>query len=451
MHHLNSTTYDFVRDSTWLSMPGNVHAAARRALLDLLGVAAAGTQTTLSQMIHQHAHAQFAANDNPVRMLFDGRSCSAVGAAMAGGMQIDSVDAHDGHKLTKGHVGCGVLPAVLAAAEYQGKLGEQDLLGALVVGYEVGTRAGIALHRSVPDYHTSGAWVAVAAAAVVTRILDLNVQLSREAMGIAEFHGPRSQMMRCIDHPTMVKDGSGWGAMAGVSAALLARDGFTGAPAVTIEAVELADIWSDLGSHWMITEQYSKCFPVCRWAQPAICAVLALRRQYGFAASAIAAVYVNTFHQARRLANRAPQTTEQAQYSLPFPVAVALVHGSVGVAHIDGDGLRDSDVLALSSIIELNENEAYNQAFPARRISDVTIELKDGRKLHSGATEADGDPESPLADSALDAKYLELATMPLGKHRAETLLHHVRAVGTAPTLDALNQLLYAPTITPSLA
>ena len=57
-------------------------------------------------------------------------------------------------------------------------------------------------------------------------------------MGIAEYHGPRSQMMRCIDYPTMLKDGSGFGAMAGVSAAFLAKDGFTGAPALTIENEE---------------------------------------------------------------------------------------------------------------------------------------------------------------------------------------------------------------------
>ena len=59
----------------------------------------------------------------------------------------------------------------------------------------------------------------------------MNVTQLRHALGIAEFHAPRSQMMRCIDYPTMLKDGSGWGAMAGVSAAYLAADGFTGAPA----------------------------------------------------------------------------------------------------------------------------------------------------------------------------------------------------------------------------
>jgi 2-methylcitrate dehydratase PrpD len=63
-------------------------------------------------------------------------------------------------------------------------------------------------------------------------------------MGIAEYHGPRSQMMRCMDHPTMVKDGSGWGAMCGVSAARMAKAGFTGAPALTLQT----EYWQNLGA-----------------------------------------------------------------------------------------------------------------------------------------------------------------------------------------------------------
>ena len=81
----------------------------------------------------------------------------------------------------------------------------------LVIGYEIATRAGLALHASVSDYHTSGAWNALAAAAIGARALKLDADWTRHALGIAEYNGPRSQMMRCIDHPTMVKDGSGWG------------------------------------------------------------------------------------------------------------------------------------------------------------------------------------------------------------------------------------------------
>src|SRR5918997_4185607 len=100
-------------------------------------------------------------------------------------------------------------------------------------------------------------------------------------------------MMRCIDHPTMVKDGSGFGALAGVSAAYLATEGFTGAPAVLVEDGPAA-IWGDLGRRWTILEQYFKPYPVCRWAQPAVEAAAALMAR-GASASRIAQVEIRTF------------------------------------------------------------------------------------------------------------------------------------------------------------
>ena len=113
-------------------------------------------------------------------------------------------------------------------------------------------------------------------AAVTARRLGLNEDQTRHALGIAEYHGPRLPMMRGVDYPTMVKDGSGWGAMAGVSAGLMAGSGFTGAPALTVEGADVAGIWADLGDRWLITEQYFKPYAVCRWAQPAIAGALAL-------------------------------------------------------------------------------------------------------------------------------------------------------------------------------
>ena len=145
----------------------------------------------------------------------------------------------------------------------------------------------------------------------MARWMKLSPALTREALGIAEYHGPRSQMMRCIDFPTMVKDGSGWGAMAGVSAALLAKAGFTGAPALVWEGADVADLWRDLGKRWRIMEMYFKPYPVCRWAQPPITASLGLLRKHGVSGADIAKIKVETFHNAVRLATRTPKTTDR--------------------------------------------------------------------------------------------------------------------------------------------
>lgn len=376
------------------------------------------------------------------RILFDGRRCSIPGAALAGGMLIDSVDAHDGYKPVKGHVGCGVLPAVLAFSEAEPDVSEAELMSRIVMGYEIGARAGTALHATASDYHTSGAWIALATAAIGSRSLRATAEQTREALGIAEYHGPRSQMMRCIDHPTMVKDGSGWGSMAGCSAALLACDGFTGAPALTIEADDVKDVWADLGSRWTILEQYVKAYPVCRWAQPAIAGVIALQGQHDFTHSQITALKIGTFHESKRLQVRQPMTTEQAQYSLPFPTAAAAVHGEVTPAHIDGAGLQDKQVLRISNLIELEEIEEYNHCFPELRKSHVVIELDDGRSLESGTIEAAGDPENPFSVDEIKDKFMRLASPALTEFGAQALVDAVMACGDGITLRSLNSLIY---------
>jgi 2-methylcitrate dehydratase PrpD len=414
--------FRFIHDLRFDDLPDDVVRQSQRCLLDLIGTAAGGSTTDTARLIRAHAARYFGpGEDAGARLLLDGRRVSPVGAALAGGMMIDSLDCHDGHVLTKGHAGAGIFPALLALLDTGGDVGGREFLAALVLGYEIATRAGIALHATVCDFHSSGAWNALACAALGARVMRLDAAQTREALGIAEYHGPRSQIMRCVDHPTMVKDGSGWGAMAGVSAAYLAADGFTGAPALTVEGDDVAEFWSDLGTRWRILEQYFKAYPVCRWAQPAIEAALALQREHHLALRDIRRVEVITFHQGVRLATRQPVSSDQAQYSLPFPVAAALVRGQVGAAEVTGDALRDPDILRLAHEMILTEDAGYNARFPAERWAHVTFELADGTRLTSLPTEARGGEHNPLSEDELREKYWLLAEPVLGADRARRI------------------------------
>ncbi len=401
-------------------LPLPVVRQAKRCLLDLLGVASAGQGTRMAGITANFAAAQLGGSPG-ARILFDGRRVSPSGAAFAGASMIDSFDAHDGHALTKGHAGVAILPAVLALADSGARMDGRELLTSIVLGYEVATRAGIALHASACDYHTSGAWNALACAAVGARHLGLDPARTREALGTAEYHGPRSQMMRCIAYPSMVKDGSGWGALAGLSAAYLARDGFTGAPAITVEDAAHAALWADLGQRWRILEQYFKPYPVCRWAQPAMEAAAMLLRTHRLESSRIARIEVRTFTEAAALAVAAPRTTEEAQYSLPFPLAALLVHGAVGADAIAGPGLRDEAVVRLAERVALVADPQFSARFPAERIAQVTLVLDDGTALRSEPTTARGGTDSPLSDAEVSAKFHRLATsLPSGRrHRIE--------------------------------
>ncbi|MEZ5776684.1 MAG: MmgE/PrpD family protein, partial [Hyphomicrobiaceae bacterium] len=414
-------------------------------LIDLVGTAAAGTGTPLSRIIREHALDCFGPGRTRARLMLDGREVSAAGAALANGMTIDAFDSHDGHVLTKGHAGAALLPGLLAAAENAAApVSGREALAALAIGYEVAIRAGMALHRTVADYHTSGAWNALGVVAIAARLLGLDRETLRHGLGIAEYHGPRSQMMRCIDYPTMLKDGSGWGAMTGISAAWLARGSFTGAPAITVEVgsdARAAGVWEDLGSRWRITEQYFKPYPVCRWAQPAIRCVLELRAAHDIDPARVEAIEIRTFHEATRINSAAPASTEEAQYSLPFPVAAALLRGRLVPADILENGLRDPAVLALAARVRLIDDPEISPRYPAERLARARIRMKDGTEHRTGILPALGDPDRPLGDKGLRDKFLANAATTLDERRARDLLALCEELPAmpdiAPFIDAL--------------
>lgn len=407
---------DFVHDLRLEDAPAAAVHAARRCLLDTLGVLAAGTRTETGRLLYGHAAAIHPAGDSGARLAFDGRRVSAPAAAMAAAGACDSLDAHDGHRLCKGHVGASAVPAMLAFADARpgARLGE--LLARILVAYEVATRAGIALHRLAPQYHTSGAWNGLAAAAIGARSLGLDAARTQAALGAAAFYGPRGLMMPVVERPSMLKDGSQMGAAAGVTAALLARDGFHAGATELIEHTDAAELWSDLGRHWRVTEHYLKPYPICRWAQPAVEAAARLRPQVP--ARDIAAIRIATFTEAVRLAGHAPANGDEAQYAIAFPVAAMLRHGRLGADEIDGPALREPATLDLAARVELVVEPRFEALFPGERWCEMTIETTAGRAVSSGPTASRGDPESALSDAEVVDKLYGLTAPVLDGARA---------------------------------
>ncbi|MFN3642521.1 MAG: MmgE/PrpD family protein [Gemmobacter sp.] len=403
-------------------VPGPVLDRAALLLLDTLGICAAAGPMEAGVIARETAVALQGAGapETAARMLFDGRRVSLAGAVFAAATQIDNLDGHDGYNPTRGHIGVVAVPALAALAEHADLTGP-EALAALVVGYEVAGRAGIALHASVSDYHTSGAWNALGVAAMAARLRGMTDGQLREALGIAEYHGPRSQMMREIGSPTMLHDGSGWGALAGMTAAILAERGFTGAPAVTVEGAAAAAHWADLGRFWQVEHQYIKPYPTCRWAHAAIDAARELQLAHGFAHGDVVAVRVRSFDYAAALFRGMPDTTSKAQYALPFPVAVMLVHGRIGLEHIAGAGLADPAVAALVARTEVTAEPRFEALYPAGRWAEVEIALADGRVVDSGDVHARGGPERPFRASEIIAKFHAFADPVLGGARAAAI------------------------------
>jgi 2-methylcitrate dehydratase PrpD len=417
----------FAATLTYDDLPDAVLQILRRSFLDTMGVAAIGASTEMSGIVARAATALFGAGSaGGARMLMDGRELSPAGAAMAGAFTVDAVDAHDGTTPNKGHAGSAVFPALMAVADAMQQTGHtvsgRDFATWLAIAYEVSYRAGQVQHATCPDYHTSGAWTAVGVAAAVARMIGCTPDQIRHAAGIAEYHGPRSQMMRCIDFPTMVRDGVGWGAPSGVTAAYLAREGFTGAPALTCEGDEAAPFWETLGSEWLITrDTHYKPYPCCRWAHPAIDAVQELLRDHALTHDKLAGVEIRTFHYATRLAGHTPKTLDEFSYAIAFPVATMIVRGRIGPAELRPETLNDPDILRISQATTLIDDPDLTARSVEQRWAAVTLITKEGQRIDAPARTPRGDTDQPLSDQDISEKFHIFTDSLLGQTRADRI------------------------------
>lgn len=433
---VNSGTYSrrvagFAGDLRWDDIPADVRAQAVRCVLDLCGAAVAGSRMKAARIAASYALEAHGSGECTI--IGSDASSTPVGAALANGFAASALDIDDGYRPIKGHPGAVVFPAVLAAAECARTSGARFLM-ALVVGYEVSMRAGHILHPLYGFYHGSGAWGPVGAAAGAACLLGCDAEKIRHALGIAEFHAPMTPEMRSVDHPSMLKDGVGWGAMVGLTSAKLADKGFTGIPSLFDEDGAEQRSAESLGHEYLMRELYFKPYPCCRWAQPAVEGALAAARELDVSADEIARVQVHTFEAATRLWSTAPQTTEEAQFSLPWPVACALVDGTVGPDQVLEHGLDDPARRELAALVEIVCDPELDKAFPARALAWVEIGASDGRRARSGVLAAQGDAEAQPSDEEFVGKFESLAEPVLGPERAAEL---ARGIQTLPDVADL--------------
>jgi 2-methylcitrate dehydratase PrpD len=411
---------DFILDVRWNDLPAAVQHQTRRCLLDLMGALLAGRRTPVGDIMAEVARESCAGDQATIAV--SGERVSFIGAALANGFAQNALDIDDGYRLVKGHPGASFLPGLLAALEMKGGCTGTDFLTAVVIGYEIGIRAGLIRHAVYPTYHSSGSWGAVATAAAAGRLFGLDRTHLREALGTAEYHAPIAPMVKGIDVPCMGKDSLGWGNMTGLVSVLMARRGFTGVEPFFSDSPQ-KEWLTTLGRQYEILNLYFKPYAACRWAQPAVAGCLKLVKKHHLKPADLATVRVRTFKAAASLTRQPPRNTEEAQYNLAFPVAAALLDGDVGPAQVLPPRLFDQDILDLAGRLEVDVEAAFEDRFPAKAMASVEIITRDGRRFDSGPVEARWEPPDTLpSDNELREKFIWLVGPVLGQARAHELL-----------------------------
>jgi 2-methylcitrate dehydratase PrpD len=364
--------------------------------------------------------------------LGSGQSFNPLASALLDGAQAHAFELDDTHSLSSVHPGGPVIAAAIAAFYVDGspasRLDGNGLAGAMVIGYEVACRTGMAARGSDPyarGFHPTGVYGTLGAAAAATFALGGGVPEVRSAIGIAASQAAGS--MAYLQNGAWTKRlHPGWASMAGVAAAMLALDGLR-APDRIVDGMYdvLSSHSSDVARRILVTDADAppeiertsfKLFPCCRTIHPAITAILEGLRTAPRPLECVSAIHLVISAEDLKLVaeparkKRSPQTPTEAQFSLNWGAAAAAVRGRAGLAEFSREALDDPELRRVAELVTYEVDDAFTRRrplhFPCRaRVTDAT-----GLVLEAEVDAPYGDLMNPLNSEQLRGKALDLLT-----------------------------------------
>ncbi len=428
------------------SVPDRCYAAARTGIADCIAVTVAGASELPVAIVR--GLAGNAANGDGAPEIPSGRMLSALDAALVNGVAGHVLDYDD--VALDGHTSAALTPAIFAEAWVTGARG-RDVLAAYVAGYEVWAalieREPGALHER--GFHPTAIWGTLSAAAACARLDRLDEERTAHAIAIAASLAAGL----VANFGTMTKSlHAGRTAQAGLFAARLARDGYTGSPDALEHAsgflrahspsgapdVSEADL--SLGRNWRLerTGVNVKRYPICYATHRAIDAMLDLASERDLKPGDVRKVRPLIGETQRvMLRNRAPKNGLEAKFSIEFAMASALVARQVGLAQLTDEFVQRPDVVSTMALVDCGTvpNEPGTPFAPADTVSVV---LASGEQIaHVPVKHARGSWENPLAPDEFRAKFMDCTEHMLGGNRAVSLYESLMALDSAPSLRDL--------------
>jgi len=430
-------------------LPEATVRAARRAILDTLGVMLAGSReetAARARRLIEHRRGLGEAS-----IVGTSLRASIEDTALANGVAAHALDYDDVQASLSGHPSVPVLPPALALAERERASG-QDLLTAFVVGVEIEAKLGRAVnpaHYEVGWHATSTLGVFGAAAAAGT-LMRLSPDRMAHALALA---GSMASGIKA----NFGTDGKPWhvghAARCGLEAAQLAAVGFTGNPAAlehgdgfgSTFGAGMKPMWDltvlDLGAPHEVADPGIgvKRFPACASTHQSLDAVLDLVQEHAIDPANVRAVECAVSYLApHQLIYDRADTGLQGKFSMPYCVSVALLDRTVGLAQFVDERVRRADVQALMPKVRMIVHpEQTTRETLVSKFSEVTITLNDGRTLVRRVVHAKGQPRNPLTDTELEVKFRDAAGRALPADRVEPLLSAIKTLDTLPDVGAL--------------
>jgi len=451
------------------SLPDQLVRELKYLVLDSIGCALAGIRTDPGRMFIDLGKTLGGAPESS--LIGVGCKVSCVNAAMVNGQLINMID-YDalmpGH-----HTPPYIIAPSLAMAEREQASGA-DFLFSIAVGSEIAGRVGNAVSEGFSFQGADGtiftwserwghAFCNFGVAAAVGRLLKLDTDKLVNAMGLSGHlcQVPTWRRFTFSEHRSMAKYGvPGWQNTGGVIAALLAQMGYMGDTTVFdekegfwkytgYEAWNPENILKDIGSTWIMQRINYKPYPCCRMTHSAIDGALELRSSIRNPFNEIESIQISVSRMVKDMVGMPfsigenPQVS--AQFSIPYTVSAALLHGDLFLESFEDVRIRDESVLRLSQKIEVIEdpslavNDIYHMTMLTRLDDGQLLEIKKDIPL--------GNPRNPLGLEQVKTKFSKCVSysgLPFGSHRLESLIESIENLEELNDVSDLAQKLSLP-------
>jgi 2-methylcitrate dehydratase PrpD len=451
---------DFAAGLSLRAVPEAVSLRARHLLLDAIGCAFAARAEPFAKRIA--ASVARLAGEGPRGVVGMRYRLPLRDAALVNGMLMHGLDYDDTHAAGVVHLTASTFPAGLAAAAQSGAPGEQ-LLAAYIAGVEAGARLAAvakgAFHQA--GFHPTGVIGAFASSLVAGRVMALSTARLAGAQGIA--------LSLASGNLQFLEDGSwtkrihpGWAATCGLTAAALAADDIPAPrepyegrfglyrshlPPQALAACDFSVATAGLGSVWEIENVAVKPFPACHFVHACADAAIALHRA-GVDPERIRSVVAHVPQGVVEAvcepvaAKRRPQNDYDAKFSIPYAVASGLARGRLGLAELRSDALVEPRIEHLMDKVDYAVDAAFD--FPRYYGGEVAVTLHDGRTLNHRVAVNRGNPERPLANNEIEAKFLENCSLTLPEASARRIRDLVLGLDSLASTAQLEAALAAP-------
>jgi len=420
-------------------VPSEVAAHARLVLLDCIGAIAAGAQEPELLALATRMIAREGAGDAPV--IGQARGARPGTAALLNGTAGTTLELDEGNQYCRGHPAIHVVPALLAAPRGDGAA----LLMALLLGYEIGARVGIASKLNVA-MHPHGTWGTLCAALGTAKLHGADAAEVATCLNIAATLGLATSRRTMLEGGTVRNAYAGVSNMLGLTAWDLTRAGFEGERdgigtifnEVSARHFDAAAMVDQLGTRWELARNYFKRHAACRYTHGALDA---LARLMPLDADRIARIDVATYVWAAQLDSPAAPNMLAAKFSIPFTLATTILHGAATVPAFRAPARENAAIQALAARVHVTEDPTLTAKLPGLRPARLAVTLTDGTVLRAEVTTNRGDREDPYTEAEIREKFHELADPVFGAARALAIEEAVLHLGPHTEAASLTGLL----------